>query len=421
MSDLQEEIAIRTLTTEKKKLVINWFSNAPWANTGYGVQTRINYPRIKALGYDLSITAFWGLQGGRQQMNDGTLVYPIFKHVLGQDVIGLHALHAGANAIITLMDAWVVQPEYMEGVDWYPWFPIDHEPMPMPVYNEVIKARKPIVMSKFGQRMAEQAGIDVYYVPHSVETKTFKPIDRDKARKRLGFPQDKFIIGMVAANQGRVPRKSFFEQITAFAAFHKKHPDSMLYLHTDDGTHGGECVDLKTFCAINHLKTGIVDCKPLPEDIDVAFVEQYQYALGIPDIYLVDVYNSLDVMMLCSMGEGFGIPLIEAQACGCPVITGAWTAMDELVFSGWKIAKEEAIQTWCPEPKAFQWRVKVEPLVDRLLKAYEVKNNLEYRDRARAGAMQYDADEVCEKYWKPVLADIEAHLDDKAVECQAPQ
>lgn len=401
-----------TLTTEKKKLVINWFSNAPFVNTGYGVQTRLNVPRIKALGYDLSITAFYGLTGGRITLPDGTVMYPTFKHPYGQDVIGVHAKHAGANAIITLMDAWVVQPENMMDIDWFPWFPIDHEPMPERVYVEVVKAKKPIVMSKFGLKMAEQAHLDVYYVPHGVETKVFKPINRNEARARIGFDKNKFIVGMVAANKGYECRKSFFEQIAAFAAFHKVHPDSMMYIHTDDGTSGGESVNLVDYCKVMNLKIGYVDCRPIPDDVDVAFVDQYQYFLGIPDLYMVDIYNSFDVMTLASMGEGFGVPLIEAQACGCPVITGDWTAMGELCFSGWKIDKSEATQTWSPHYKAFQWRVKVDAVVDRMLKAYEVKNNMDYRSRARDGALAYDIDKVIQRFWKPVLEDIELKMNE---------
>jgi hypothetical protein len=30
---------------------INWFSNSPWASTGYGVQTRLFVPRIRKLGH----------------------------------------------------------------------------------------------------------------------------------------------------------------------------------------------------------------------------------------------------------------------------------------------------------------------------------------------------------------------------------
>jgi glycosyltransferase involved in cell wall biosynthesis len=287
--------------------------------------------------------------------------------------------------------------------------------MPFMVLNKVKQMRKGIVMSKFGQQMAKDMGLDVFYVPHSVETNVFKPIDRNSARARLSFPKDKFIVGMVAANKGAECRKSLFEQIAAFAGFHSVHKNSILYLHTDDGTHGGDVVDLVAYCKTMNLKTDYLKCNKdtvCDESIDVWFVDQYNYFLGIPDVYLVDIYNACDVTMLVSMGEGFGIPLIESQACGCPVITGDWTAMGELCFSGWKIPKEEAIQVWRPHFNAFQWRVKVEAVADRLFKVYEVKNNQDYRDRARKGAMAYDADKVCEKYWKPVLEEIEIMIQD---------
>ena len=43
------------------------------------------------------------------------------------------------------------------------------------------------------------------------------------------------------------------------------------------------------------------------------------------------------------MGEGFGVPIIEAQACGTPVITGDWTAMSEITRTGLAIPKEDAM------------------------------------------------------------------------------
>ena len=64
---------------------INWFSNSPWASTGYGVQTRLFVPRIRKLGHQMSITAFYGLQGGK--VNFGNIpVYPVVKHPYGQDI-----------------------------------------------------------------------------------------------------------------------------------------------------------------------------------------------------------------------------------------------------------------------------------------------------------------------------------------------
>jgi len=38
---------------------------------------------------------------------------------------------------------------------------------------------------------------------------------------------------------------------------------------------------------------------------------------------------------LPSRGEGFGLPIAEAQACGCPVITQDCSAMTELTVNGY--------------------------------------------------------------------------------------
>lgn len=39
-----------------------------------------------------------------------------------------------------------------------------------------------------------------------------------------------------------------------------------------------------------------------------------------------------------------------------------------------------------------------------------MRGNADYRKRARDGALRYDADKVAEKYWKPVLAEMEKML-----------
>jgi FkbM family methyltransferase len=49
----------------------------------------------------------------------------------------------------------------------------------------------------------------------------------------------------------------------------------------------------------------------------------------------------------------------------------------------------------------------VDAIADKLEQAYRMWGNDDYRKRARDGALAYDAEKVAEKYWKPVLADIE--------------
>jgi len=45
---------------------------------------------------------------------------------------------------------------------------------------------------------------------------------------------------------------------------------------------------------------------------------------------LVDLYNLADACLYPSLYEGFGLPIIEAQACGCPVLTSNTSSCPEV-------------------------------------------------------------------------------------------
>lgn len=378
---------------------ISFLSNAPWSPTGYGQQLKIVLPHLKSMGHALSVQAFYGHAGSPIDYNNIT-VYGAVAQPFGMDVVRAHANNFKADFVISNMDAWVIEPPMFFEQKWVAWFPIDSEPIPPLVLEKVSQAWHRIVWTGFAQREMDRAGLDYDYIPYGVNTNLFAPGDKTKAREIAHMPQDKFIVGMVAMNKGYPPRKAFYKNIEAFKMLHDKHPDTFLYLHTLDGSRpNGEAIDLVSFCNIIGLKIGE----------DIAFADQYSYVLGYPEQAMVTLYNCFDVHLLVSMGEGFGMPQLEAQACGVPVICGDWTTMPELCFSGWKVERKDAEKTYTLQ-NSFQFDPHADAIADKLEQAYRIPGNTDYMKRAREGAMKYDIANIVEKYWKPVLAKLENKL-----------
>jgi glycosyltransferase involved in cell wall biosynthesis len=55
-----------------------------------------------------------------------------------------------------------------------------------------------------------------------------------------------------------------------------------------------------------------------------------QVVINVSQDYLVKLYNEACVFIYASLYEGFGIPILEAMACGCPVITSHRGSMKEI-------------------------------------------------------------------------------------------
>lgn len=375
---------------------ILWHSNAPWTATGYGVQTRIFAPRIRDMGHDVAISAFYGLEGSTITWN-GMKVYPKAFHPYGMDMIGRHAEDHKADIVITLIDGWVMKHDRITstGARWVPWFPVDHEGVPHVVRESVKHAWQPVVYAKHAEQAARDAGMDPRYVPHGVDTNVYQPMDQSVARKKLGLPEDAFIVGIVAANKGVPSRKALPTQFEAFARLRERHDDAILYLHTHIGPEM-EGLDIP----------GVLEATGVPED-SVRLADQYRNLLGYDDAVMAGLYSAMDVLSSPTMGEGFGVPIIEAQACGTPVIVGGWTAMPELVGAGWTVTASERVLTPMLD---YQHLATVEGVLEAYEAAYEARGDKRLADDARAFAMRYDADEVTEHYWKPLLDELSERL-----------
>jgi glycosyltransferase involved in cell wall biosynthesis len=117
------------------------------------------------------------------------------------------------------------------------------------------------------------------------------------------------------------------------------------------------------------------------------------------------IYSAFDVLASPSYGEGFGVPIIEAQACGVPVIVNNWTAMPELCGAGWLA---DGDRYWDGTQNSWFKYATVDSIHDAFEKAYEARDDKELRARARTFALDYDADRVMRDYWTPVLEELTA-------------
>lgn len=369
-------------------------ANAPWCKTGYGVQAGHLAPRLRNLGHEMAVFAFYGLAGGTLSW-EGIPVYPQGLDMWGADILTAHMQHFQADTLITLLDVWVTdwfgKKAQAEGFAWCPWLPIDQEPAPKRVIERLDGCTYAIPYARFGERMLHEAGVtNTWYIPHAVDTKTFKPGDKAAARRKQGLPEDAFVIGMVAANKGYPSRKCFPEQLEAFSIFHRRHPDALMYLHTLPTYPDG--IDIPALCD----NLGISDA--------VRWTPSYSYIMGLSEARMATVYQSFDVLSECSMGEGFGIPLIEAQACGIPVVATDCTSMTELMFSGQLV--RDGQRFWSPL-NAWAFIPDVGAIADSYENLYEQTQDERQRQRlceqAVEGVSAYDWDRVVADYWQPFL------------------
>lgn len=60
----------------------------------------------------------------------------------------------------------------------------------------------------------------------------------------------------------------------------------------------------------------------------------YDNAVGLDDAGMVEEYRNADIVSFCSTYEGFGLPIVEAQAVGAVVITSNLSPMKEVAGAG---------------------------------------------------------------------------------------
>jgi len=371
-------------------------SNAPWVPSGYGKQTGHLARTLAGLGHEVVISSFCGLTGSPIEYQ-GMTVLPSGQYEYGVDTLLHHINGWQPDAVITLMDNWKLGPIADQLLAQTTcrvaaWAPVDCAPLSK-LDDQVLKhgGIKPIAMSVHGQRQLTEAGfVDVPYAPHVVNRQVFKPLpadNRQRYREAMGLA-DRFVIGICAANNDST-RKGFPEQFEAFRRFHLKYPDALLLVHSIPKAARG--LDLERLA----LDLGM-------DPSSVRFTDTYAQVSGtFDDSFMADWFGVLDVLSSCSYAEAFGVPMVEAQACGTPVVATLGSAMTTIKGPGWSVASDPFFNyvhgAWWARPR-------IDSIVRRYANAHEQAASR--RAPARVFTEQFDCQTTGEAHWKAIVEDL---------------
>ena len=391
------------MAIEKLRGAVALASNSPGVSTGYGVQGQYLVERMLKHGLKVAAFSNYGLEGEirEEKTRHGKYThYPKGFAQYSQDVILAWMQHFQSkpdvkglpSALLTLYDVWIYDTLQFEG-DILSWVPLDHVTLPPGVLKFLLRRNvTPITMSPHGQRQLEDAGIESTYIPHGVDTKVFKPTDVAygmPVREYLGVRDDQFLVGMFAANKanGILHRKAVAENLLAFSLFKKSHPDAVLYLHMEASNAFGGFVLPRLLKAVGLDADSVI--MPDPNTLRV----------GYPQEVLAAFMSACDVGLTVSYGEGFGVPQVELQSCGTPVVASSWAASPDLAGPDSFLVEG---QLFWDEPQQSFYQIPIlGSIVEALNLAYDAPRGVS--QASIDFAKQFDVDTVWNWYWMKFL------------------
>lgn len=226
------------------------------------------------------------------------------------------------DVVVLLNDPWNVA-SYLESIDEYGvdrppivgWLAVDAENQDGRPLNELDHVA---VWTRFGERELKRGGYEgeCSVVPLGVDLELFGPRDRAEARKLTcpaGLPDDAFVVGVVGRNQ---PRKRLDLAIEYFAEWTREYgiDDAYLYLHV--APTGERGFDIQRLARYHGLSGRVILSQPPIGD-------------GYPANWLASLYSAFDVYLTTTQGEGWGLPALEAMACGTPVVAPDWSGLGD--------------------------------------------------------------------------------------------
>jgi glycosyltransferase involved in cell wall biosynthesis len=381
-------------------LKLLWLSNFS-SDSAYSIQSNLFIPRILACGHDVAVLELTQGKSKPRTVN-GIHILPVGKDALGMDSVMEHYRRGGFHAVLTLVDPWGMNPDILKQVPWFPFAPIDTQPVSPRNVKALSGCTRPIALTRWGadEIRAIPGMPEPLYLPHAYDGTIWKPVNRLEARQQLGIAPDVFFAAFVGVNDSLPSRKGLDTLLFAWHLFCQRHDDLLLYLHTDPqgniperGDQGGVDVD------------AMLTALRLTGDARIKLVDVFRYrTYSIPSAELALIANAADVLLLPGMGEGFGVPIIEFAACGTPAIVTNFGAMAELANQmGGQLLHFQPGWGW---QNAMTARVTLDALLAALETAYQERGTdaaAARRNQALQGAQSYSIERVFAGQGIPVL------------------
>ena len=376
---------------------IGWYSNACHIPSGYGMQTAQVVHRLVKAGHEVALSANHGAS---------VMMHCAHGHPILPEGLVRYSIDAAPDNIkdwigdqpgfgVVLFDLWpLVGVKGFTELNLACWTPIDHNPVPPQVMQFLKNGNHlAIAMSKFGEEMLLNAGQprdELVYIPHAIDRTVFKDTGKG-VRDAMGVADDAFLVVTNAANRGRIPvRKGFGEMVDVMSSVMADRKDVVWMIHTEpNGLSEG--VNIPRLVA----QAGI-------DPQRVRYPHPSHYRNGIPDTSIAQMYSAADATLLLSMGEGFGIPVVEAQACGVPAIVTNFSAQPELLGPHGKAVPAQRV--WDEYQGSYFAIANIGAGVTAMQELYEETRGGGVDRAAVSDSMaRYDADTVFAESWLPLV------------------
>jgi len=381
-------------------------------SSAYSKVTFETCTRLARVGYQMAHIPMGRSNLLGKNVYHGVLLYPSGDEPFCEDVALQHYIDFKADMLITLKEPWIFNRVFAYPINYVPICPIDHSPVSNFITSRLQTAFKVVSISRFGQMELKKQGIDSEFIPHGV-SEVYRPLeDKVACRKMFFLEEDDFVVGIVAMNRAR---KMIPQMLRGYKRFLEINRDvkSHLLLWTsvvpdvrpeDALSIGVQDVGVNLIPEIAELGLAIP-----PNDVRWFKPQEWAKLMsmgGLPEWDssggwdMVKLFNAMDCLLLCSGGEGAGLTLLEAAACGVTGITTDYAAGPEYVGPGLVVPWKDYVVYDTPGTRRVL--ADVDAMAEALTKIYNADRE-KFAKKAVRFAERYRWNNIIETYWKTFL------------------